>query len=246
VDEVIEQAVVRVVKAMRDNLGEQLTIEDMARTAMFSKFHFSRMFREVTGVSPGRFLSALRLQEAKRLLISTSISVVDISNKVGYASVGTFSSRFKSTVGVAPITYRARDGLTCPISIDHGCSTAEARPPTVEGEILAHPADAADPLFVGLFPDRIPQGQPARYTVLNRPGSYVLHDVPCGTWHLLVRSIAPGKKAGAQHDSDLSQRSAGVSGPITIAPDTLSQRADVRLRPMRCVDPPMLLAVPAA
>ena len=245
-DEVIEQAVLRVVKVMRDNLGEQLTIDDMARTAMFSKFHFSRIFREVTGVSPGRFLSALRLQEAKRLLISTSISVVDISNKVGYASVGTFSSRFKSTVGVAPITYRARGGLTGPISIDHGRGTPEARPPTVAGEILARQADASGPLFVGLFPGRIPQGQPAGYTVLNRPGSYVLHDVPRGTWHLLVRSIGPGKKAGTHDDPDPSQRSAGASGPITIAPDTLSQRADVCLRPMRCVDPPMLLAVPGA
>ncbi|NNJ08505.1 AraC family transcriptional regulator, partial [Streptomyces sp. PKU-MA01144] len=58
----IETAVLRVIDEMHANLGQELTIDDMARTAMFSKFHFTRVFRDVTGTSPGRFLSALRLQ----------------------------------------------------------------------------------------------------------------------------------------------------------------------------------------
>src|SRR5215212_10512242 len=66
-EKAIEQAVGRVIETMRENLGEQLTVDDMARTAMFSKFHFSRFFQRVTGVSPGRLLSAMRLQEAKHL-----------------------------------------------------------------------------------------------------------------------------------------------------------------------------------
>ncbi|SDH41746.1 Helix-turn-helix domain-containing protein [Sinosporangium album] len=102
----IEEAVNRAIDTMYKNIGQQLTVEDIARTAMFSKFHFSRMFRQVTGVSPGRFLTDVRLREAKRLLLSTSLSVADISSRVGYTSVGTFSTRFKSSVGVAPTEYR--------------------------------------------------------------------------------------------------------------------------------------------
>src|SRR5882757_316060 len=79
-EEVIESAVNRVIESMHRNLGEQLTVDDMARTAMFSKFHFSRVFQRATGVSPGRFLSAIRLQEAKRLLVSTELSVTEISH----------------------------------------------------------------------------------------------------------------------------------------------------------------------
>ena len=60
-----KRAVQRVIEAMRANLGEELTVEEMARTAMFSKFHFSRVFQRVTGISPGRFLAAMRLQKAK-------------------------------------------------------------------------------------------------------------------------------------------------------------------------------------
>src|SRR5215813_8881373 len=106
-----ERAVERVIAAMHANLGEQLTIDDMARVALFSKFHFSRIFLRVTGVSPGRFLAALRLEQAKRLLASTTFNVADISMHVGYTSVGTFSSRFTRSVGVSPTTYRRYRGV---------------------------------------------------------------------------------------------------------------------------------------
>src|ERR1043165_8139811 len=100
-DEHIVRARRRATATMRSNLGDSLAIDDLARSAMFSKFHFSRVFQRVTGVSPGRFLSAMRLEEAKRLLVSTSFTVADISHRVGYNSVGTFSSRFRSSVGVS-------------------------------------------------------------------------------------------------------------------------------------------------
>ncbi|GAA4447577.1 hypothetical protein GCM10023170_029280 [Phytohabitans houttuyneae] len=94
------------VEAMHDNLGDSFTADDMARTAVFSKYHFIRLFRQTTGVTPGRFLAALRIQEAQRLLLATDLSVAEISQRVGYASVGTFSSRFKLRVGLSPSAYR--------------------------------------------------------------------------------------------------------------------------------------------
>lgn len=103
---VAEDAVRRVVEAMHDNLGDPFTADDMARTAVFSKYHFIRLFRQTTGVTPGRFLAALRIKEAQRLLLATDLSVAEISQRVGYASVGTFSSRFKLSVGLSPSAYR--------------------------------------------------------------------------------------------------------------------------------------------
>ena len=63
-EDTCEVAVLRAIEEMQDRLGDQLTVDDLARAAMFSKFHFTRMFQRVTGVSPGRFLSALRLQQS--------------------------------------------------------------------------------------------------------------------------------------------------------------------------------------
>src|SRR5215204_2433957 len=151
VEKAIEQAVGRVIETMRENLGEHLTVDDMARTAMFSKFHFSRVFQRVTGVSPGRFLAAMRLQEAKRLLVSTSLTVTEISHRVGYTSVGTFSSRFRNSVGVSPTTYRQLGGFGGATPIDSRRSYARQRSATVRGEVTSPMTDRLGLIFVGLF-----------------------------------------------------------------------------------------------
>src|SRR4051794_13944160 len=95
-----ERAVRRAIVSMRADVSRQLGIEDLARVALLSTAHFSRTFRRVTGIPPGRFLTAVRLQEAKRLLASTSLHIAEVSGRVGYRSVGTFSSRFTRSVGV--------------------------------------------------------------------------------------------------------------------------------------------------
>ena len=55
-------------------------------------------------------MSALRLQRAKQLLASTQLSVADITHVVGFNSVGTFSTRFTSAVGMPPTSYRKLGG----------------------------------------------------------------------------------------------------------------------------------------
>src|SRR2546430_16692519 len=113
-DEIVKRAVERAIETMQQNLGERLTIDDMARSAMFSKFHFSRVFQRVTGVSPGRFLSAMRLAEGKRPLLVTSFPLAGISHRVGYNHVGTFCSRFRRRVGVSPTTHPHLGGTAPP------------------------------------------------------------------------------------------------------------------------------------
>lgn len=243
-DQAIEQAVKRAIDAMHSNLGEQLTIDDMARTAMFSKFYFCRIFRQVTGVSPRRFLSALRLQEAKRLLLTTEWSVADISNRVGYTSLGTFSSRFKHCVCVSPTTYRQCGGL--PSRAAYGAYRRSARtgPVTVQGEILPPPTGDIGLIFAGLFPDRIPQGAPVSCAILSAPGPYVLRNVPDGEWHLLVQAFSPGNAAYDHLGPDDQTLFVAAHGPITIRREMVMSAVSLRLRPIRALDPPVLVALP--
>lgn len=241
---VSEEAVQRVVRKMYENLGEQLTIDDMARTALFSKFHFSRIFRQVTGISPGRFLSAIRLQEAKRLLLATSLTVADISNLVGYTSIGTFSSRFKNSVGVAPSLYRQSGGLLPYIPTDSRKNDWGTRSATVSGNVLPAVEGMAGPVFVGLFPEPIGQGYPVRCAMLDQPGSYQLEKVPQGTWYLLVHSPSSTHEPEFFDPmTDAQPPWVGCHGPISVHTDTVPPPADVRLRPMRVIDPPVLLAL---
>src|SRR6185369_931411 len=58
------RAVERAVEAMRQRLGEPLPLGVLARAALSSPYHFNRFFRQVTGLPPCRYLSALRLETA--------------------------------------------------------------------------------------------------------------------------------------------------------------------------------------
>lgn len=233
-DEIIEKSVERVIRAMHENLGEPITIDDMARTAMFSKFHFSRIFQRVTGLSPGRFLSALRLQEAKRLLVTTSMTVADISHMVGYNSIGTFSSRFRSSVGVSPTEYRQYRGYVEPLpEPDHPAAEGA----TLRGQVWHAPACQPGHVVVGLFPDRIAQGTPVRHAVQAGAGPYALTDVPDGTWHLLAYSAEIGYPR-----PDPERLYVAGAGPIEVKSGAPAPTADLWLRPRRIFDPPALLA----
>ncbi|HKN52856.1 MAG TPA: AraC family transcriptional regulator [Amycolatopsis sp.] len=234
-DEIVRRAVARAIVTMRENLGEDLTIDDLARSAMFSKFHFSRVFHRVTGLSPGRFLSALRLAEAKRLLLTTAVSVADISHQVGYNSVGTFSARFSNSVGVSPTAYRRMCGQP---SIPER-PTAQASGLVVRGQLWRPAATEISAVFVGLFPHRIAEGAPARHSVLHGPGQYVLENVPAGSWYLLAHAL------GTAHGDDTGPRPyVGLTGPLTVRPGLTATLADIRLKPRRGFDPPLLLALP--
>ncbi|MEV0155450.1 AraC family transcriptional regulator [Micromonospora sp. NPDC050686] len=252
VEQAVERAVEHVIEAIHENYGEELCIDDLARTARYSKFHFTRIFQRTTGLTPGRFLSAVRLQKAKQLLTSTSLTVTDISHMVGYTSVGTFSSRFAYSVGVPPRTYRRLGGRRPWRSFPNGRSGGGPRVvthsrSTVRGTISCTDTVCAGPVFVGLFPGRIPQGEPVRCAVLPRTGPYVLDDVPPGTWYAVAccpqgRSGGPGTGPGAAADG-CEGMAIGYHGPITMHSGVV-RIADLKIRPACPLDPPVLLALP--
>ncbi|MEU3457582.1 AraC family transcriptional regulator [Micromonospora sp. NPDC006766] len=236
-----EQAVLRAIETMHDRLSEQLTVDDMARAAMFSKFHFTRMFQRVTGVSPGRFLSALRLQRAKELLISTPMNIADISISVGYNSVGTFSSRFSRSVGMPPTIFRQRAGYASEIRAD----PEDVRLSDVSLSCEVHPARRDDNTltFVGLFPERVPEGRPVRCAVLRESRHVTFNHAPLGRWYLLAQSVSADRcPPGLCRDHADRPVAVATSGPITIRPGKPIS-AELVLRPGRALDPPVLLAL---
>lgn len=107
VDEGQHSGVVRAIHLMRENLSEPLTIDVLAEQAFFSKYHFTRVFQRYTGMSPGKFLAELRMMSAEHLLVTSDLSFTDITFRVGYASIGSFSSRFKVVLGTPPSDYRS-------------------------------------------------------------------------------------------------------------------------------------------
>ena len=86
--------------------NQRLTLENGAQEAYLSPFHFSRLFTSAFGETPHEFVTRIRIDQAKRLLLSENRSVTDICLDVGYESLGSFSSRFRSLTGLSPATFR--------------------------------------------------------------------------------------------------------------------------------------------
>ena len=86
---------------------EPLGVEDLARAAGLSRFHFSREFRRAFGESPYSYLLTRRLERAAALLRTTDRKVADICFSVGLQSVGSFTTSFTRAYGMSPTVYRA-------------------------------------------------------------------------------------------------------------------------------------------
>ncbi|WP_338759022.1 helix-turn-helix transcriptional regulator [Massilia sp. METH4] len=97
----------RALRTMRGTLEEPFNLEQLARQAELSVFHFSRSFKAATGLSPSRYFVQLRIEEAKRLLCETADPVIDVALLLGYRSPSHFAQVFKELTGVSPTAYRA-------------------------------------------------------------------------------------------------------------------------------------------
>ncbi|TMP38133.1 helix-turn-helix domain-containing protein [Pseudoalteromonas rubra] len=91
-----------------DHFQGQLCLSDIARSSYMSPYHFLRVFKDMYGETPNEFLVRLRIEQAKKMLITENLSVSEVCEQVGYASLGSFSSLFAKQVGMAPTSYRRK------------------------------------------------------------------------------------------------------------------------------------------
>jgi len=91
---------------MAEHFAEQFDLAHLAAQAGLSKFHFHRLFKRATGVSPSCYHMNLRMDAARRLLRETKKSVVTVALEVGYASASHFAQLFRRETGLSPTEYR--------------------------------------------------------------------------------------------------------------------------------------------
>ena len=91
---------------IRDNLDNNLTIQDVAQRLGVSYSSLRKLFKEFTGVSPALYQQDLRLQRAKELLSTTNLSIKEIAFSLHFDSADYFSTKFKHKTGVSPGQFR--------------------------------------------------------------------------------------------------------------------------------------------
>ncbi len=96
----------RVIDYLGDHLDTPLKLEELAKVACFSEFHFHRVFRAMTGETLNDFTNRLRLEKAARLLKRTRQSATEIALECGFSSSATFSRSFNNAFNTSPTQYR--------------------------------------------------------------------------------------------------------------------------------------------
>lgn len=242
-------AVTQVIQTAREQLGEPFSLDDMADIACLSPYYFSRVFHNIVGVPPGEYLAALRLDAAKRLLLTTTLSITDICFEVGYNGLGTFSTRFTQLVGLSPrhlrhaarnfaVSSQAREWSEPPrFYTDH---TSER---CMHGTIHA-PSTFRGLIFIGLFPKPIPQGRPVRCTVLQSPGPFWIDSVPEGRYYVMVAAFPYCSEDPQVYLLPGEKQLVGMHGPLLVGAGVAQEPVNIFLRPLLVTDPPIILALP--
>lgn len=85
---------------------DRVSLQQAASQACLSPFHFNRLFVQAFGETPHEFVTRMRISQAKKLLLAENDSVTDICFDLGYESLGSFSTRFRSLTGLSPVAFR--------------------------------------------------------------------------------------------------------------------------------------------
>lgn len=243
------QAVEHAIQVMHTHMQELLTLEDLASVACLSPYYFNRIFRRIVGIPPGEFLSALRFQRARSLLLTTPLSVIDVCFEVGYTSTGSFTSRFTQLVGLSPRHLRQR-AHEFELSPQEHSEWGAANPVVQQGKqnmLLGQvnaPENFRGAIYIGLFSKPIPQAVPIRCTMINTPGLYLINDIPDGIYHLLAAAfpIAPNLQSYFLPGKDFLVGKG--ARPLIIRNGRIYGDPDFTLRPPLLTDPPLVMALP--
>ncbi len=98
--------IVLVTNYIDSHRSDDLTVENLAELAGFSKFHFERLFKSCMGISCYQYITKRRILMAKELLGDTNLSVMDIALQSGFFSLSTFNRVFKDVNGCSPTEFR--------------------------------------------------------------------------------------------------------------------------------------------
>jgi transcriptional regulator GlxA family with amidase domain len=105
-----DPAVLRVQLWLQTIPSESVTIDKMASKARLGQRTFLRRFQKATGLTPTEYVQHLKVQKARELLEFTTLSMKEISWKVGYEDTGSFRKTFHKVIGLRPVDYRRRFG----------------------------------------------------------------------------------------------------------------------------------------
>lgn len=96
----------KIFEYINNNYSEDITLDTIADVAGFSKFHFSRLFKQFTDMSFYDYLNQRRVKEAEKLLPDPSLTITEVAMRSGFSSIATFNRVFKSFKECTPTEFK--------------------------------------------------------------------------------------------------------------------------------------------
>ncbi|MFC3737829.1 helix-turn-helix domain-containing protein [Paractinoplanes deccanensis] len=242
------EAVTRAIAAMRGRLAHPHPLGALAGAATFSPFHFHEVFRRITLLTPARFLAVLRLAEARRLLLHSTLPVREVSGRVGYASPGAFSARFARLTGTSPTGFRAQARALADARVAGTLWWAGTRRPSVAAPMLtlSRAPEPGSLVCTCLMPAGTLRAHPGRWAPSTGSPRVPLTAPPAGGAYAAYCMVIP---AGARITDALVDETPG-SLRIGSAELSVTERAPAAvrmgLRWPAPTDPPIAALLPLA
>jgi AraC family transcriptional regulator of arabinose operon len=104
----MDPRVLKIIDTMRSRFQRPLSVSRMAASVNLSPSRFQHLFKVETGATPLSYLKALRIEEARKLLVTTFLTNQEIIARVGIRDDSHFARDFKKAHGLSPGQYRAR------------------------------------------------------------------------------------------------------------------------------------------
>jgi AraC family transcriptional regulator len=95
-------AIRRAIAYIADNPDRAISLRELSAASGLSRFHFSRLFKRQTGVSPAKYVERIRIEQAKALIVRAQMSLADVALAVGFADQSHFARRFRVHEGRTP------------------------------------------------------------------------------------------------------------------------------------------------
>lgn len=106
-----ERVITGITKYMQEHLSEDVSLHILSEEFHLNSQYISQLFRNEIGVNFLTYLTNIRMEHAKKLLLSSSLSIAEVSEQSGYGDYRVFTKVFKKSEGITPSQYR-RDFLS--------------------------------------------------------------------------------------------------------------------------------------
>lgn len=250
----MKEQIKEIIDYVNENAYDGVKVEDIAEVFGYSKFHFSREFKKVTGVTLNEYISGVRIDKGISTILHGE-TVTQSQLDAGYSSTGTFSTIFKKNTGLSPREYSKSINNLYNIvkkqeTVDEDSDHLFYRNPDYPAVITPYkltvyidvPEDFSGIIFSGLFLKPYPNHQPAMGRCRVKIFEYEFYHLPEGTYYPLACGIKNSLNPFRYFQLNNALRA--CDGQHITFPLTKNEVIRIRLREKQVADPPVIINLP--